>query len=671
MNILISDSWLREYLDTKATPRQMAENLSLCSQSVEKITKIGDDWLYEIEVTTNRPDCLSVYGIARELAAILPRFGLPSKLKAVNHRPPITTKSELPLEVKITDSTLCPRFTAIIFDQVGIGPSLKVIKERLEKSGIRALNNVVDISNYLMLELGQPMHTFDYDKIKSAKMVLRPAQEKEKIVTLDGQTRVLPAGAIVIEDGDGRLVDLCGIMGAENSAVDEKTKRVLLFVQTYDPAKIRKTCQQLGFHTEAAARFEKGVDPEGVIPAITKAMTLFEKNCRARIASRLIDLYPTPPKEKAVTLTQEKLNRVMGVKIPLSEAKEILDRLGFRSIIHRQSSIIQATVPHWRYHDINLSEDLIEEVARVYGYHRLPSNLPPGLLVEKTKDGFFWEKEIKNFLKFNGFTETASYSMVSEEILKKTFLTPQNYLKISNPLSDDFVYLRPSLAPSLFVLFAQNQNNFPDARIFEIANIYLPQGENRLPEEIRLLTGGQLGDRFFEIKGVLEALLETLGINDYQFTALPNQSQLFEPGRLAEILIVNKPIGFLGEIDKKIAYNFSIKNRVVLFDLELQPLINYAGQLKKYSPLPTYPAIVEDLAFVVNGEVKTAEIIRAIKDTDSLIVDVKLFDHFAETRTFRITFQSFSKTLSKEEVGKIREKVIKKVTKIFGASLKS
>jgi len=229
MNIFILDSWLREHLQTKATPKQIGEYLSLCSQSVEKVTKIEDDWLYEIEITTNRPDCLSVYGLARELAVILPRFGLPAKLKSLEISQPVKTpdKKNLPLEVKIKDASLCPRFTAVIFDKVVIKPSPKIIQERLEKSGIRALNNVVDISNYLMLELGQPMHTFDYDKIKGAKMILRESAGGEKITTLDDQIRPLPDGTIIIEDGEGRIIDLCGIMGGKNSEVDEKTKKVL------------------------------------------------------------------------------------------------------------------------------------------------------------------------------------------------------------------------------------------------------------------------------------------------------------------------------------------------------------------------------------------------------------------------------------------------------------
>lgn len=673
MNILISDSWLREHLKTKATSRQVAEYLSLCSQSVEKITKTGTDWVYAIEVTTNRPDCFSVYGIARELAAILPRFGIPAKLKALptTHNPRPTPKEGLPLEVKIADPILCPRFTAIIFDNIKIGPSPKIIQERLEKVGIRALNNVVDISNCLMIELGQPMHTFDYDKIKGNKMILREAADKESITTLDGQTRILPAGAIVIEDGQGRIIDLCGIMGGENSAVDSKTRRVLLFVQTYDPARIRRTCQQLAFRTEAASRFEKGVDPEGVMVAMEKAIGMFAKNTEAKVASSLIDIYPNPQEEKKVSLTQEKLNQVMGIEVSLSEAKEILESLGFFSHLKPHNSQLNVSVPHWRYNDISITEDLIEETARIYGYHNLPGVLPPGEPQTATDPRFFWEERIKIALKYWGFTEIASYSMVSSDLLTEVGFDPQDYLKVVNPLTSDLVYMRPSLIPSILQIVFQNQANFPEVRVFEIANIYIPQGEKSLPEEIPMLTAALTSDGFYEAKGILEALFTDLRIENYKFVPPTSKTAILNPGKTAEILIAGKPAGILGELDGKIAHRFEISGPVTLFDLELKALVKHATSLKKYTPIPSFPPIIEDFAFVTAEKIETAKIIEAIKSIDKLVVEVKLLDTYNNTQTFRITYQSPIKTLSGKEVEKLRKKIIKVVEEKFRATLKT
>jgi len=671
MNILIPDSWLREHLETKATPKQIAKYLSLCSQSVEKTTKVGDDWAYEIEITTNRPDCLSVHGIARELATILPRFNIKAKLKLRNYHTPEYGKKNLPLKVKITKPSLCPRFTAIIFDNVTIKQSPKIVQERLVKSGLRALNNVVDISNYLMLELGQPMHTFDYDKIKGAFMILRESTKGERITTLDGVIRKLPEGSIVIEDGQKRIIDLCGIMGGKNSAVDKHTKRVLLFVQTYDPAKIRKTCQALGFRTEAASRFEKGVDPEGVIPAMQKAISMFEKNCGAKIASNLIDIYPHPPKTKKVTLTQERLNRVMGVAVKLTEAKKILQSLGFTSNLEPQTSNLTVTVPHWRYEDISLPEDLVEEIARIYGYHNLPSKLPTGdfpqPILEKT---FFWEEKIKDCLKNWGFTEVYTYSMQSRKLIKKTGLNPEKCLRISNPLTKNWEYMRTSLIPSILEIIALNQDNFDKIKVFELANIYLKKVQS-LPEAKPILIGAITGEnKFYEAKGIIEALLEELGIENSHFSPLTSHLLPWHPGKTALISKNKQLVGIIGEIHPQILENLGIKNQVTIFNLEVLVLSKLASTTRRYTPSPKYPPIIEDLAFIVQKQTYVDPIIQLIKKQSGIVQSVKLLDSFKQTRTFRIVYQHPKRSLTDKEVKRIRKKIIKEVEAKFNANLK-
>lgn len=674
MNILAPDSWLKEHLKTKANLRQISRYLSLCSQSVEKTTKIGNDYVYEIEITTNRPDCLSVYGIARELAAILPRFGIKTSLKKLSFKDIPKTTKNLPLEVKISKSSLCPRFTSLIFDNITIKPSPKIVRERLEKSGIRALNNVVDISNYLMIELGQPMHTFDYDKIKGAKMILREAKAGEKIVTLDGQTRLLPKGAIVIEDGNGRLIDLCGIMGGKNSEVDENTKRVLLFVQTYNPAKIRLTCQALAFRTEAAQRFEKGVDPEGVIPAMKKAVAMFEENCKAKIASPLIDIYPNPPKTKKVILPQEKLNKILGISLRLSETKDILKNLGFGIKLSPDSKSLAATVPHWRNEDINIPEDLIEEIARIYGYHRLPSVLLEGQIPLRIKNPLLnQEEQIKDMLKFWGFTETLSYSIVGSESLQKIEVNPRECLKISNPLTEELVFLRPSLIPSILEVISKNKD-CPRIKIFELANVYLPKTNNQLPDEVSTLTVAITGDKFFYLKGILEAIFKELGITNLEVVHYPFRKtfsgKIFHPTKTAEVLIKDHPVGILGEIKPAIFTRFGIEKKIVILEINLGEITKFTTFSKKYTPIPKYPAIVEDLAFVVPPRTEVGKIIQLIKLSSPIIQSVELLDSYKDTRTFRITYQSAKKTLTDKEVGKIRNNIAKKVKIKFKAKLK-
>jgi phenylalanyl-tRNA synthetase beta chain len=677
MNILIPYSWLKEYLETEAKPQDIAKYLSLCSQSVEKIIPTSDgDYIYEIEITTNRADCLSVYGIARELGAILPRFGIKTKIKKLtNYELRITDcEKNLPLEVEITKSSLCPRFTALIFDNIKVEPSPKIVQERLQKVGIRALNNVVDISNYLMVEIGQPMHTFDYDKIKKAKMILRGTKEGEKIVTLDGQTRILPQGAIVIEDGEGRIIDLCGIMGGENSAVDENTKRVLLFIQTYDPATIRRTCQLLSFRTEAAQRFEKGVDPEGVILAMNKAIEMFKQNCQAKIASKLIDIYPNPPKPKKVKLDLELVKKIIGIEIPKKEIINILQSLGF-GIWNLEFGVLNCLVPHWRYNDINIPEDLVEEIARIYGYHQLPSILPQGeiplrprnLLLEK-------EEQIKDILKFLGFTETPNYSMTSEKNLKNVEINPEDCVKIANPLTEDLVYLRPSLIPSLLEVIKKN-NNYSQIKIFELANVYLPKKQNELPEETSTLAVAVNNDNFFYLKGVLEGILKEAGVENFEFNPYPFKKtfygKIFHPLKTAEIIIKNQPVGILGEINPLILSLFEINQKVTIFEINLCQTVKFATGIKKYTPIPKYPPIIEDLAFIFPPKIEVEKVIQLIKQTSPIIWHVELIDFYQNTRTFRITYQSYERNLSDEEIKKIREKIINSVKEKFKIQLKS
>lgn len=642
MNILIPYSWLKEYLQTKATAQQMADCLSLCSQSVEKINRVGKDYVFDVEVTTNRPDCLSIYGLARELAAILPQFGIKAQLKKIpelSFKIPAVKKS-LPLKVKIQKPSLCPRFTALVFDQVVVKSSPKIIQERLQKSGIRSLNNVVDISNYLMLELGQPMHTFDYDKIAQATMIMGEAKQGEKIITLDGQARSLPTGTIIIKDGEGRIIDLCGIMGGQNSAVDQKTQRVLLFVQTYDPHQIRRSCQQMAFRTDAAQRFEKGLEPEGVIPAMKKATIMLQKLCQAKVASQLFDLYPQPSKTKTVSVSLTKINQLMGITIKPRQAQKILTNLGFAVQIKNQQII--ATVPYWRQGDVTLPEDLIEEIARIYGYHNLPSVLPTGRLPQAPANpSFGWEHQIKQALKYWGWTEVVNYSLVSRRLVEKAGFEPNQCLQIANPLSEELVLMRPSLLPSL----KEASSN----KIFEMANIYLPAGKTKLPEENLRLAGVTNQPAFYQLKGIVEAILLEMGVKA-KFRTAPDHP------KIAQILQKDKILGTIGE---------------TFFDLDFDLLVELAKKEKKYQPVSQTPPVIEDLTFVLPPQTPVGELIETIKATDCLIKQVQLISTFNNNVSFRLFYQHPQKTLTHRQVEKIRNKIIQRVEKNFQAKLKS
>src|SRR3989344_6953022 len=513
MDILIPDSWLKDYLKTTAKPEKIAECLSLCGPSVEKVTPLrhgsvgGKDALYSIEVTTNRVDSAGVYGIAREAAAILPRFKVKAEFL------PIKTKAKQPMAKIVKwlnceiNHNLCPRFSAVLIRNVKLESSPKLIQERLTAVGVRPINNVVDISNYLMHELGQPVHTFDYDKISGAKMILRASKKGEKVITLDGKSHDLPGGDIVIEDGEGRLIDLCGIMCGENSAVNKDTRNVLLFVQTYNGKNIRQTSMALAQRSEAASLFEKGLDPELVEPTIRRGIDLFVKLCKGTPCSEILDLYPDSYKSKPILVNLEFFQQKIGVPVSSSQITSYLTPLGFKTSV--QGDALNITVPSWRAQDVSIPEDIVEEVARIYGYHNLPSRVMQGQIPDPLPDTpFAFEKKIKEALQSWGGIEVYTFSMVAKD---KVDLTDSAswVLKLKNPLGVDSEYMRLSLAPSLVDAALQNRGESAPFHLFELANVYLPVRTN-LPEERMMAAGIFANTEFSQAKGTLEALFEVL-----------------------------------------------------------------------------------------------------------------------------------------------------------------
>lgn len=673
MNIKIPHSWLTEYVKTNAKPFDLAKALSLCSASVERLEKVNEDFVYNIEVTTNRIDMLSVYGIAREAAAVLPRFDYQTELAAFPQgvTVPKTQKDDRVLKVKIKDSKLCPRFAAVLIDNVTVKPSPRWIRVRLENSGIRSLNSVVDISNYGMLETGHPMHTFDYDKIGKHTMVVRESRKGETIITLDGIKRVLNHGTIVIEDGNDKLIDLCGIMGAQNSAVSEKTKRVLLFVQTYDPAHIRRTCQELSFRTEAAVRFEKGMDSEGIFPALEKAAKLFRDLTGGRIVNKAIDIYKAPTKEKTIHLTKQKVKEILGVEIEEETVKRILTSLQFK--VKNSSLAYQVTVPSFRAQDVSSQEDLIEEIARVFGYHNLPSLLPEGQVPNISPCmELYWEEKTKHVLKYWGFTETYTYSLISKNLLEKGYHKPENALKLQNPLTEENEFLRPFLLPSLLEVVAKNQTQTKEEKplLFELSMTYQKQKEGMLPNERPKLAVVITGGSYFDIKGVVEQLGDELGIQDFEIQNVKEKDtiNLFDRQKSA---VITKQIGYFGEINKETLVSFGIKGNVSACELDCLNLFLRATTKRTYIPPSKFPSIIEDLTFVKNDpSVLAANVLNRTRGIDQLITGIKIITVYQNTLTLRITYQSPNKTLTNDELVNIRRRIVKTLENKFQLTLK-
>lgn len=599
MQILIPDSWLREFIETDASPKQIQEALSLCGPSIERLHKKGDDYVYDIEVTTNRVDMMSVTGIAFECMAILPRFGYKVKMKNDPYAKQINLSTKSKVEyLKVTvDKNLCFRFSAALIKDVKVGESPKIIRDRLELCGLRPLNNVVDISNYLMLEMGHPVHTFDYDKIAGHKMILRESKKGEQLTTLDGKTFKLPGGNIVIEDGSGKLIDLCGIMGGQNSAVDENTKNVLLFVQVYEPSRIRKTSMSLAHRTDAAVLFEKGLAVENVLPTLQKGVEMF-----GRSKETVLDILNVSEKLSTIKLEiplTEFVSKRLGINLSSAEITKILKSLEFNV-----KSQYEVEVPWIRTADVTIAEDLVEEVARIYGYHNLPSQLMSGNLpLIRNDKSFYWENRIKQALKYWGFTETYTYSLVEKD----------SGLKLKNPLSSEWAYLRTSLIPSHQKIIIENLGRVKQLDLFEIANVYLPR-KNELPLEQLHLIISSSNLNFSRLKGIVESL---------------------------EI-----------ELGTKIKYTQYLDNNFVAVEINLGPVLQTATSIKTYIPISKFSPIIEDVNIILTESYDT--LINKIKKISPLIKQIDLIDKYENKLTLRITYHDPKKQLSSLDVTPIR-----------------
>lgn len=638
MNIKILDSWLREYLKTKAKASDIAEKLSLTSVSVERLEKFGDsDFIYDIEITTNRPDLMSIIGLARETAAILPQFGIEADFNKPTFETPRKLKENLDLEIK-NNPLLVNRVTAAIME-VNLEQSPDYIKKRLEASGIRSLNNVIDVTNYIMREVGYPTHVFDYDRLMSKKIIIRESKKGEKITTLDEKTHLLQGGDIIAENGKGEIIDLIAIMGLKNSVVTDKTTRIVFFINHAKPRYVRKTSMSLGIRTEAAILNEKEIDPALIKDALYKGIELFKKIADAKLVSNIIDIYPNKPKIKQVTVSLDKINRIIGVNVPAKTSVEILNKLGFNAKLSGNN--ITVSVPTWRLGDVGIEEDIIEEVARVYGYHKLPSTIPPLTKADDyslTDDPFYWDKRVKNALKYWEFTEVYTYSMVSEEILEGPI---KDSVKIKNPLTQDMVYMRKTLVPSLLEAVRENKNR-ENLKIFELSNVYHPR-QNNLPDEINMLAGVIKKENvsFYEIKGIIEQLLNDIGIEDLSFTAK-------ESGGLGSSISIKND--YIGEIE-------ILEENIANFELNFETIKKHANLKKIYKPLLKFPSIIEDMRIISDPKVSYKKIVSVIKKQSELIADVSLLDIYEDKKTFRIKYQDPNKNLTNEEVSKIREKI--------------
>ena len=617
-------------------------------------TAIGlDDHVVEFEITPNRPDCLSVIGLAREAAATYDR---PLKL----HEPVVKGGAEGSLadllDVETEASDLVPRYTARMVRNVKIAPSPLWLRERLRANGVRPINNIVDITNYVMLEYGQPMHAFDYRYVKGGKIIVRRAQDGEELTTLDGNLRKLTSNMLVIAD-EHRAVGLAGVMGGENSEIVGDTVDVVFESANFDGTTIRKTALALGMRTEASAKYEKGLDPMNTFPAVQRACELVELLGAGEVVDGVIDILNYVPQPRVLVLEPEKINALLGTDIPKDEMVAILKKLDFTV------DGDHVVVPSWRG-DVEGMADLAEEVARFHGYNKIPVTLMRG---QTTLGGFSKEEQLERTLgqacRSMGYSEIITYSFISptwyDKIRWANDDARRNSFKIMNPLGEDTSIMRTTTLPSMLDILTRNYNyRNQNVQLYEVGRIYLPGGKDGLAVEKKMLTMGAYGSTdFFAMKGAVQAILKELRISGVQFRA-ETENPSYHPGRCAAVWCDDVCLGVFGQVHPLTARNFGVEEAMYCAELSLDALAQVKGPDPEYVPLPKFPAVTRDIAVVCTEGVTVGALEDCIRrGAKGLLKEVTLFDVYRgvgiplgkKSVAFNLVLRADDRSLTAEE----------------------
>lgn len=690
MDILILDSWLRDFLQTKADPKTIAEKLSLCGPSVEKLTTLKNtiirhpeqnevkskgsptkkyDTLYHVEITANRPDLMGHIGFAREAATILNRFGIKSTFTpptntSKNYK---ATSDSLNLNIPAFDIQLCSRVTGIILDNIEIKASPPQIQQRLKAVDIRALNNAIDITNYIMITTGQPMHAFDYDKILDQKLIIRQAKSGEEFISLDNKKYKLTGKEVIFEDGQGRIIDLPGIIGGGLSSIDENTKRILLFVEHIDHKKIRYASMKHEIRTVAAQFNEKNPDPTQHLYVLNQAIDLFTQHASAKIASEIIDIPDNFELTTPTIKTQHSwLESFIGIKLNSTKIVETLNSLEIQTSFDKSTQTYTSQIPTFRASDMYHRQCIAEEVARIIGYFDLPSRIPPISQQYITQYHFNnmsktleTEQHIKHLLQNLGYTEIYTYSTYSPQTAEQFNLT-KPHVELLNPIGLDQTYMRQSLTPNLINYL--NDNKYKTTpKLFELSNTYYPNEQQTLPDEISTLLIAH--PDYFTLKGSLEYLAKQASV-DLTIQPIKNHKYL-NPQTSGQIIFNNIPVGFIGHIKTEIT---DIQLATIEINLATAtPLMNMNIQ---YKTIKNTPSIIEDLTFTFPPQTYIQPIINQIQKTDPLITKVTHTDTYQNSQTFNIHYQSQKKNLTDADVAPIRAQIVKTIQQKFNAKLK-
>ena len=633
---------------------------------------------FEYEITSNRVDCFSVLGIAREAAATFRKPFVPPVVTATGN----AEKTSDYISVEVKDKDLCPRYIARVVKNIKLAPSPEWMQRRLAACGIRPINNIVDITNYVMEEYAQPMHAFDLDTIEDKKIVVRRAEDGEQFQTLDGQMRTMDSDVLMICDGR-KPIGIAGIMGGENSKITDNVNTMLFEAACFDGTNIRLSGKRLGMRTDAQTKFEKGLDPENAMEAINRACQLIEELGAGEVVGGCVDVYSTKKTPVTIEYDVDRINRLLGTDISEDDMVSYFEMVDLS--VDRAKKLV--TVPTWRQDVLRLA-DLAEEVARFYGYDNIPSTLPCG---EATAGGLSYKLRIeavaRNAAEYLGFCEASTYSFESPKVYDKLRIDADDPVRkavvISNPLGEDYSIMRTLTLNGMLTSLSTNYNRRnKNVRLYEMANIYIPKSipVTELPDEYMQMTFGMFGGcDFYDMKGVVETVIEKCGLRDnVSFKADAGRNYL-HPGRQADIVYNDTVIGFLGELHPEVMDNYSIKEKTYVAVLDMRYIVKYADFNTKFRGLPKYPAVTRDISLVMDKGVQAGTVEDIIRSRGgSLMEQCELFDVYEGERigtdkkslAYSIRFRAADRTLEDKDVNGIMDKIVNAL-KELGAELRA
>lgn len=649
------------------------------------------DTMLEIDLTPNRPDCLSIIGTAREIAAIVkndisrPDTPLPASGKEIHER----------TSVMVEAPDLCPRYAARIIENITVAPSPFWLQERLRSVGLRPINNIVDITNFVLMEYGQPLHAFDLDRLEEQRIVVRAATEGEVFTTLDNKERPLIEDMLLICDGK-KPVAIAGIMGGLNSEIEADTRNVLLESAYFNPVSIRKTSKKLGLNTDASHRFERGVDPQGTLVALDRAARLIADVGNGRILDGVVDVCGNLPPSQTIPLSTKETNRLLGTSFSRTEICDFLVSVGFH-VKEDTEDTISVTAPSFRV-DAKRPEDLMEEVARLSGYDHIPTTYP--LIPAEAKIPqitIHHRRKTKTILTGFGFDEAINYSFMDKLDCDRLLLHTEDHrrslVKILNPLTEDQTVMRSTLLPGLLKSARRNiSQQIKTARLFEIGKAFIGKGKNRLPDEIEMLAGLWTGSRtdavwnvpevacdFYDLKGVVEGLFKALKIKSVAFTRMPVDACPYTKNGFAALILADDiPLGLVGELHPRVLKNYDLKQTVFYFELDMNRLYGMIPQDLQAKPIPRYPATSRDVTVIVDQDIESSSLLAFIENLkEGLVEQLSIFDVFAEepipagkkSVSFRIVYRSHEETLEDHTVNTIHKQLSERLIAHFNAAL--